>query len=81
MTFDEKVEQAVISAEPVLELRNLAVGLASDGHDQKSILEMFESARQKLIRARRERDEEAVTDAMDFIVGWCSAHMKVFPPN
>jgi hypothetical protein len=32
-----------------------------------------------LRQADREADEDAITDVMDFLVGWCSPHMKLPP--
>ena len=40
---------------------------------------LVERARQQLRQADRETEEDAVMDAMDFLVGWCSPHMKLPP--
>jgi hypothetical protein len=40
----------------------------------------FEKARQFLREADREKDEDAVMDVMDFLLGWCSPHMQL-PPD
>jgi hypothetical protein len=77
MTFDESLERALHADEPAKELRSLAVQLFSEGHEKAAVLELFEGARQRLRQANRETDEDAVMDAMDFLVGWCSPHMRL----
>jgi len=77
--IDERIEQALTSREPVKELRDLVVHLVADDQTREAILELFERARQQLRLADREGDEDAVMDVMDFLVGWCSPHMKLPP--
>ncbi len=77
MKFDDYLEQALAAAQPVDELRALAQHLLNEGYDRSRVLELFENARQKLRSANREKDEDAVMDVMDFLVGWCSPHMKL----
>jgi hypothetical protein len=36
-------------------------------------------ARQQLRQAASEAEEDAAMDVMDFLVGWCSPHMKLPP--
>jgi hypothetical protein len=38
---------------------------------------LTESPPQFLREAGREKDEDAVMDVMDFLVGWCSPHMRL----
>jgi hypothetical protein len=80
MTFDESLEQALRSPEPLNELRALALHLFEQGQAPRTVLELFEGARQRLRQANRDADEDLVTDCMDFLVGWCSPHMKL-PPD
>jgi hypothetical protein len=77
--IDERIEQALRSSEPIGKLRTLAVNLLADGHTRDTIVDLFERARQQLRQADREADEETVVDVMDFLVGWCSPHMKLPP--
>ena len=77
--IDQRLEQALRSNEPVSELRNLALQLFAEGRPREAVLELFELARQQLRTANRETDEDAVMDVMDFLVGWCSPHMKLPP--
>jgi hypothetical protein len=80
MTFEEMVEKAFQSPNPVSELRSAAMQLFSQGNDKAAVLEKFEKVRQQLRQAGREREEDTLMDVMDFLVGWCSPHMKL-PPD
>lgn len=77
--MDHRIERALRSTEPVNELRALVLGLMAEGHSQDAILQFFEGAREELRKADRDADEDAVMDVMDFLVGWCSPHMKLPP--
>jgi len=79
MQLDESIDRALSSPEPIPKLRALVKELFSRGADKASVLAAFENARQELRRAGREADEDAVMDAMDFLVGWCSPHVKLEP--
>ncbi len=61
------------------ELRSFAKRRFSSGDDKEAVLGLFEKARQELRQAGRGADEDAVTDVMDFLLGWCSPHMKLTP--
>jgi hypothetical protein len=78
-TFEESLERCLRSSNPVLDLRALLEQFLSQGADQAELLQKLENARQQLRQANRETDEEAVTDVMDFLVGWCSPHMRMAP--
>jgi hypothetical protein len=77
--IDDRIQQALMSSAPVNELRDLALHLLAGGQTREAILELLERARQELRLANRETDEDAVMDVMDFLVGWCSPHMKLPP--
>jgi hypothetical protein len=57
----------------------LTLHLLANGQTRDTILNLFERARQQLRQTGRETEEDAVMDAMDFLVGWCSPHMKLPP--
>jgi hypothetical protein len=80
MTFEEMVENAFHSPDPVSELRSVALHLFSQGNEKATVLEKFEKVRQQLRLQGREREEDAVMDVMDYLVGWCSPAMKL-PPD
>jgi hypothetical protein len=77
--MDHRIERALRSTEPVNELRALVLSLRAEGQSQDAILQLFEGARQELRQMNCDADEDAVTDVMDFLVGWCSPHMKLPP--
>ena len=77
--IDPRIQQALNSNEPVNELRSLAQRLLADGQTREAILESMEHARRQLRQADRETDEDAVMDVMEYLVGWCSPHMKLAP--
>ena len=81
MALDTALERALRSPDPVNELRSFVNRLFSQGQDKEAVLGLFEKARQELRRANREADEDAVTDVMDFLLGWCSPHVKLSPPE
>jgi hypothetical protein len=81
MKLDESLERALRGAEPIQSLRSFAKELFSQGKDEAAVLAVFEQARQQLREAGRETDEDAVMEVMDFLVGWCSPHMKMGPNN
>jgi len=77
MAIDRVMQEALQSPDPVGALRALAERLLAEGEPPPSVLATFEQARQTLRAENRERDEDAVMDVMDFLVGWCSPHMKL----
>jgi hypothetical protein len=77
MTLNKRFEKALGSPSPVEALRSLVLELSQEGSDKAKILEFFEQERQRLRAAHRETDEDAIMDVMDFLVGWCSPHMKL----
>ena len=58
-------------------LRTLAAEMLRGGFDLEAVLAAFDRTRCRLRDAGREADEDAVLDVMDFIVGWCSPHVKL----
>lgn len=79
MQLDESIEQALRSPEPANQLRSLVKQRFAEGMDKAVVLTAFEKARQELRQAGRPVDEDAVMDVMDYLVGWCSPHMKLEP--
>ncbi len=77
--IDKRIEVALKGRDPVKELRDLSLHLLANGQTRDTILNLFERARQQLRQTGRETEEDAVMDAMDFLVGWCSPHMKLPP--
>jgi hypothetical protein len=79
MNLDPVYEMALSSPAPVEALRALAMNRLAQGHDRSVIAASFEEARRQLRLADREADEDAMMDAMDCLIGWCSPHMVLTP--
>jgi hypothetical protein len=75
--LDNAFEAALHSADPVKQLRELAIERLKKGQAREVVLADFEQVRQQLRAANREKDEDVVMDVMDFLSGWCSPHMKI----
>jgi hypothetical protein len=77
--MDHRIERALRSTEPVNELRALVLSLMAEGQSRDAILQLCEGARQELRQADRAADEDAVTDVMEFLLGWRSPHVTLPP--
>ena len=58
-------------------LRELASHLLRDGLSRDELIAQFDSFREVLRREGREDEEDVVLDTMDYVVGWCSPHMRL----
>jgi len=78
MEQDTRFEKALRSDNPVDSLRAFVLELSTVGYRKPQIIELFEQ-RLTLLQAdpEREADADAVRDVLDFLVGWCSPHMKL----
>lgn len=78
MPCDDRFEKALHSANPIDSLRALALQLSAEGYSKPQIVEFFD---QLLLQfehePEREADADAIRDVLDFLVGWCSPHMKL----
>ena len=79
MPMDSRIQEALAGPDSLNQLRLLVKKLQSEGLSNDSILQSFEQARQHLREQGREQDENVVMELMDFLVGWCSPHMKLPP--
>ena len=62
----------------LLTLRGYARKLLNNGYPRETLYEDFERARGVLGEGHApEEAEDVVLDVMDFLVGWCSRHMKL----
>lgn len=77
MKIDTIFQSALRSDDRVGELRKIAQRLLDEGQSPTAILNHFEIVRQQLCAAGREEEKDAVMDAMDFLTGWCSPHVKL----
>lgn len=77
ITTDQLFENALASREPLWELRSVVRGLLADGHDRERVLDDLDRFRDGLRATGRDQDEDTVLDVMDFVVGWCSPHVRL----
>ena len=80
MAIDARIQAALLSPDPLRELRSVAQTLRSEGESHDAILELFEQTRRQLRESNREPEEDLVMEAMDLLVGWCSPHVKLDRP-
>lgn len=80
MTLAETLEQALHSTSPLQALRAWIEELISQGMSREDILGIMEKARRELRQSDREKEEETLMDAMDWLVDWCSPHMRLVQP-
>jgi hypothetical protein len=78
---DEVFEHALEAPNPVEALIELVRERFELGDSREIVLEAFERKRQALRDSGRERDEDAIMDVMDFLVGWCSPHQELKPSS
>jgi hypothetical protein len=70
-TYEELLESAVRSPEPIYALRSVAKRMLNEGIDREDILGTFTVFVLKLRQQDREAEENLVLDVMDQLVGWC----------
>ncbi len=58
-------------------LRDLANAALATGYAREQLTEDFEELRAHFKHQGEEEREDAVLEAMDFLYGWCSPHMKL----
>jgi len=70
------VERALASENPLMALRDAA---AAELHHvpRDEVVAALEEAMLGLRAAGRDDEEDVVTNAIDFVVGWCSPHMRI----
>jgi len=81
MPIDPRIQEALDGPDSLNQLRLLVKKLQSQGLSSDSILQLFEQARRQLREQGREQEEEVIMEIMDFLVGWCSPHMKLKSDN
>jgi hypothetical protein len=77
MNIEDQLDEALKSEQPLEHLRRIVQGLLAQGQDRDAILKELENFRNVLREMGREEDEDIVLEVMDFLVGWCSPHMKL----
>ncbi len=77
MSIDPKIQEALTGVDSLAKLRSLIENLQAQGQDQQGILDMLERARQQCRETGREKEEDVIMEVMDFLIGWCSPHVKM----
>ena len=78
MEREDRFEKALHSTNPVNSLRALVHDLSAEGNRKPQIVALFEQLLTQLQNEpAREADADAVRDVLDFLLGWCSPHMKL----
>jgi hypothetical protein len=69
--------QVLHTEQPRVRLRETVRSLLAQDWTREQLLADLEHYRGLLREAGRDEDEDVVLEVMDFLVGWCSPHMKV----
>ncbi len=73
MDFTETFKTALANDDPLHQLRDALIQLRSDGIEKDVLLEVLESVRGQV----DETTENTLLEAMDFLYGFCSPHMRI----
>ncbi|AGY60437.1 hypothetical protein GKIL_4191 [Gloeobacter kilaueensis JS1] len=71
--------RAVEGDNPVLQLRKTVETTLLEGVPYKSALALLDELFDYYRSEENEESENVVADVMDFLIGWCSPHMKIQP--
>jgi hypothetical protein len=81
MTPEDRFTQALRSPEPTQSLRDVVLELAREGESKSAIYERL-LAFVPIRRTQedyRDADEDALTDVMDALTGWCHPSAELLP--
>ena len=71
-------EDALASPQPLLSLSEaFAEDVNVRGDDREEVLSALEDLASELRNSGREEDEDTVVAVMQFLVGWCSPHVRI----
>ncbi len=71
------LEEAFRADNPLEELRNRIQAMVSQGYEREKLIQELTDFALDLRAGNRERDEDLITDVLDFLTGWCSPYMKI----
>jgi len=77
LEIDAQFDAALHSPQPLMQLWTMVVALLDQDWTREGLPAQLESFRVTLSVVGRDNDEDAVLEAMDFLVGWCRPHLKV----
>lgn len=71
------LEEAFRADNPLEELRNRVQAMVRQGYEREKLIQELTDFALDLRAVNRERDEDLITDVLDFLTGWCSPNMKI----
>jgi len=71
------LEEAFRADNPLEELRNRIQAMVSQGYEREKLVQELTDFALDLRAVNRERDEDLITEVLDFLIGWCSPYMKI----
>jgi hypothetical protein len=77
LTLQSRFESA-LQTENYAGLIDLVHQFQAQGINQTEVYDLFRQFMLHLRETEREKNENKVTDVMDFIAGWCSPHQCLF---
>lgn len=81
MTLRSREQEAFAAAlntgAPLLAIRAALSRFLERGASREAMLAELQDFRHEVRKGSRPQDEDVVLDAMDFVEGWCSPHMRV----
>jgi len=72
VSFLESLARALNEPAPLPALHDLAGRELANGRQRETLVEWFEGARKRF-----PEKEDLLLETLDFVVGWCSPHMKL----
>ncbi len=76
---EHRLAEALCSPNPADELWKLSLTFKAEGLTQSMIQQLFDEFRSKHENDEDERKLNAILDTMDYIRGFCSPKMRLFP--
>jgi len=71
------LENALRVENPFTALRAYLQSLVHTGYPREQLVQELMAYSSKLRAEDREADDDLILDMIDFLVGWCSSHMKI----
>ena len=73
----EALKSGIRSKQDTRALREIVVSLFDAGVTQESLLDGLKHLRKEFREAGDDEAEDAILEVMDYVVGWCSPHMRI----
>jgi hypothetical protein len=73
MEMNTLFRETLHQPQPIVALREAVISVRAEGVSKEEILHELENLRAEV----GDVEEGAILDTMDFLVGWCSPHMKL----